>query len=99
MNRHAIKARSNAESQAREDCELVGCIPSFDVERWISFSESEPLGLRQHFLERAAGSFHLCENEVAGAVEDAAHSNQLLCDETFSECFHNRYAACNCCFE
>src|SRR6516164_2690987 len=82
-----------AESEARQDRELLRSIMALDVEGWIGLGVTEPLRLLQAVRERELLLFHARQDVVAGAVEDSIDARERIAGQTLAQRFHDRDGA------
>ena len=71
LDRDMFVVRPRAERDGREDRELMRGVEAADVHGGIGLGVTKALRVGEHVLERAARRFHLRQQIVAGAVEDA----------------------------
>ncbi len=79
------KGRPGAEGEAGEDRQLVRGVDAVDVEAGIGLSEAQRLRLGEHFGKIASLRFHLGEDEIAGAVENAIDARDLVRGSPFAQ--------------
>src|SRR5262245_47017854 len=77
-----------------------GTVPNASAARSVRFCavlpppmSSRGAGFGEHIGERKPGGFHLRQDKIAGAVQDAAHRTDLVSDQALAQCFDDRNAA------
>ena len=96
---NAGHVEASAESHAGEDAELVARVLTVDVEGGIGFGVSGLLRLGERLVEVDAAGFHLGEDVVGGAVEDAVQGAQAVSGGGFLDDAQDRNAAGDTGFE
>ena len=86
-------AWTNAESQLRENRQLLHRVAAIDIHRRIGFGVAAALGVGQGGGIARAAIFHLREDEIAGAVQDAVDRNDLIRGQTLIDVGNDRNSA------
>ncbi len=87
------EGRRAAEGEGRQQGDLVPGVEAADVGGRIGLRVTQALGFVQHLGERPSRRFHLREDEVAGAVQDAGDLDHFIADESLPQHLHGRRAA------
>src|SRR5262249_30104287 len=82
-----------AESQTRQDRELLRRIMALDVERGIGLGVTQLLRLLQAVRERELLLFHARQDVVAGAVENSVDACERIAGQALAQRFHDRNGA------
>src|SRR5215467_2948080 len=90
---HGALIDLGAESQARQDRELLRGIVTLDVEGGIGLGVTELLRLLQAVRERQLLLLHARQDVVAGAVEDSVDARERIAGQTLAQRFHDRDGA------
>src|SRR6516162_1933655 len=93
---HGALIDLGAESQARQDRELLRGIVALDVEGGIGLGVTELLRLLQAVRERELLLLHARQDVVAGAVEDSVDARERIAGQTLAQRFHDRDGTADC---
>src|SRR4029077_20400417 len=78
-------AQSPFKGHSSQDAELVARVLSIDVECGVRLGEARLLSFCQRFIKFDAPAFHLCEDVVGGAVQNAVHGTQTIARRGFMD--------------
>ena len=82
-----------AERQRRQQHQLGAGVVAVDIGAGVGFGIAQRLRLFQHRRQRHAALFHLGEDVVAGAVEDAVERRDVVARDAFAQHRVDRDAA------
>jgi len=85
LHGHGVEIGRRAESQPRQQRELVGGVASADVQCRVGFGIAEPLRVLENVVEVPPGGFHLRQDVIAGAVQNAAHGDHAVGDQALAQ--------------
>ncbi len=85
LDRNGAGVDAHAERDRGEDGELVRGVEAADVEGRIGLGVTEPLRLLQAVFERQPFGFHLRQDIIAGAVENAADALDAIARQRLAQ--------------